>query len=107
MENIENVTIDDILDEAITPVEIKDYDSLDKIDLVRLLKDKDVAIESYEKERANINDHWNQELANMNSFYTKKISGLNAVINYHERKFKMLIDLINIEKDPKLTKEGE
>ena len=66
-EMLENV------EEIIDTVEVKDYASIDKKDLVRLCKEKDSIIESYETERENIHAHYNTEIKNMNEYYAKKV----------------------------------
>ena len=76
-----------------------DYSKLDVVDLVRLCKEKDKAIESYEKERKDKQDAHNKEIENMNNYYVARINELTALIRYYERKFKVLKDIILIEKE--------
>lgn len=76
-----------------------DYNKLDVVDLARLCKEKDKAIESYEKERKDRQEIHNKEIENMNGYYVAKINELTALIRYYERKFKVLKDIILIEKE--------
>lgn len=77
------------------------YEDLDKVDLVRLCKEKDEHIKSYQTEREAQQTNLNNELSNMNDYYTKRISELKALISYYERKFEMIKAFINIEKGDK------
>jgi hypothetical protein len=79
----------------ITKVE---YENLDHVDLVRLCKEKDSAIESYETERKNNQEVFNKEFENMNKYYSTRINELKALISYYERKFNLLKTIIDIEK---------
>ena len=92
-ENIVNVQPEDTLE-----IEKVDYKKLDKIDLARLCKEKDTAIASYEAERKSKQDRFNKEIEDMNAYYVARINELKSLVKYYERKFKLIKDLINIEK---------
>ncbi len=84
-------------------IEQVDYKKLDKIDLVRLCTEKDNAIKSYETERTNVQNTYNKEIADMNNYYVARINELKALIKYYERKFELLKNLIDIEKEAKVN----
>lgn len=86
-------------DQDVLEVEKVEYEKLDKVDLVRLCKEKDTCIKSYEAERSSRTDAFNTELNNMNEYYLKRIKELKSLINYYERKFEVIKSLIDIEKD--------
>ena len=90
-------------EEAIEELEVEkvDYEKLDKVDLIRLCKEKDNHIKSYETERTSTQDFYNNEINNMNENYIKKIKEMKALINYYERKFELLKTIIDIEKEAK------
>ena len=56
-----------------------EYEKLDKVDLVRLCKEKDTCLQSYETERGNMTDAFNNEINNMNEYYTKRIKELKSL----------------------------
>lgn len=91
-------TTEEVKSEFIEPVKI-DYKSLDKTDLVRLLKNKDAALESYEAERKAKQDSFNKNIEDLNEYYTKRIKELKALIKYYERKYNLIKTIIDIEKD--------
>ena len=92
--------LNDQLDEVETlTIEQVDYKKLDKVDLIRLCEEKDAAITSYETERTNIQNTYNKRIEDMTEFYAAKIKGLNYIIKYYERKFKLVKDIINIDKE--------
>ena len=84
-------------------IEQVDYKKLDKVDLVRLCTEKDNAIKSYETERTNVQNTYNKEIADMNNYYVARINELKALIKYYERKFELLKNLIDIEKEAKVN----
>lgn len=94
---VEPVT-EEVKSEFIEPVKI-DYTSLDKTDLVRLLKNKDAALESYEAERKSKQDNFNKNIEDLNNYYTKRIKELKSLIKYYERKYNLIKTIIDIEKD--------
>lgn len=84
-------------------IEQVDYKKLDKVDLVRLCTEKDNAIKSYETERTNVQNTYNKEIADMNNYYVARVNELKALIKYYERKFELLKNLIDIEKEAKVN----
>lgn len=82
-------------------IEQVDYKKLDKVDLVRLCGEKDAAIKSYEAERTNFQDRFNREIEDMNKYYLARINELKSLIKYYERKFDIVKDIIDIEKEAK------
>lgn len=82
-------------------IEQVDYKRLDKVDLVRLCSEKDAAIKSYETERNNTQDRFNKEIEDMNAYYVARINELKSLIKYYERKFELIKNLIDIEKEAK------
>lgn len=82
-------------------IEQVDYKKLDKVDLVRLCSEKDAAIKSYESERTNFQDRFNREIEDMNKYYLARINELKSLIKYYERKFDIVKDIIDIEKEAK------
>ena len=81
-----------------------EYEKLDKVDLVRLCKEKDACLQSYETERGNMTEAFNNEINNMNEYYTKRIKELKSLLSYYERKFVLIKDLIDIEKEKEAKK---
>ena len=90
--------VEPIEDSDTLTIKAVDYKDLDKVDLIRLCNEKDAAIKSYETERNNHQDQHNKEIEDMNSYYVARINELKSLIKYYERKFKLIINLINIEK---------
>ena len=90
-------------EEAIEELEVEkvDYEKLDKVDLIRLCKEKDNHIKSYETERTSTQDFYNNEINNMNEHYIKRLKEMKAVIKYYERKFELIKNIIDIEKEAK------
>ena len=76
-----------------------DYENLSKADLIRLCKEKDNSIKSYETERNNMTESFNNEIKNMNDYYIKRLKERDALIRYYERKFGLIKSLIDIEQD--------
>ena len=91
---------EEILDDTIQAEKV-DYAKLDKVDLIRLCKEKDAAINSYEVERGNQFDSFNKEIENLNNYYIAKVKELKSLIGYYERKFGLIKSLIDIEKEEK------
>lgn len=85
-------------DETLEAVKI-DYESLSKADLIRLCKEKDNSIKSYETERNSITESFNNEIQNMNDYYIKRLKERDSLIRYYERKFGLIKSLIDIEQD--------
>ena len=49
-------------------------------------------------------DTFNNEINNMNEYYTKRIKELKSLLSYYERKFILIKDLIDIEKEKEAKK---
>ena len=77
------------------------YENLDKVDLIRLCKEKDNHIQSYEAERNTTKDYYNTQIKDLNEYYSKKLKEHKAIISYYERKFELIKNLIDIEKETK------
>lgn len=77
------------------------YNKLDKVDLIRLCEEKDAAIKSYEDERNSFQDRFNKEIEDMNAYYLARINELKSLIKYYERKFEIIKNIIDIEKEAK------
>jgi len=77
------------------------YEQLSKVDLVRLCKEKDSHIKSYETERQSTQDFYNTEINNMNEHYIKRLKEMKSLVSYYERKFELIKTIIDIEKEAK------
>ena len=75
-----------------------DYENLSKVDLIRLCKEKDIAVESYEHERKTTQERFEKEISNMNDYYNKRFTELKNMITYYDRKFKLIADIIFMDK---------
>lgn len=91
---------EEIIEDKLEP-EVVDYAKLDKVDLIRLCKEKDSVLNSYETERGNQFDAFNKEIENLNNYYIAKVKELKSLIGYYERKFALIKNLIDIEKEEK------
>lgn len=78
-------------------VEKVDYATLTKEDLIRLLTNKDVALENYEHKVSEMEASHKNEIDNMNDFYRSRLNEHTHLIHYYERKLKVLKDIITIE----------
>lgn len=109
--NERQMTIDDYLNND--NVELKDlnkketaerieaeavnYNDLTKEELVNILIDKDKVLKLYEDKYNETVESHKAELNNMNEFYSKRVEELTHIINYYERKLKVVKDILNLE----------
>lgn len=80
------------------PVEEKPVDELSAAEIKMIIEAKDKAIENYEATIKRLNEGHTKDIENMNEYYKNKIGEMSSVIKYYERKFKVLNDILNIEK---------
>lgn len=73
------------------------YTELDKEQLIRLLVNKDTALENYEHKVNEMETNHKTEIDNMNEFYRARLNEHTHLIHYYERKLKVLKDIITIE----------
>ena len=103
------MTIDDYLnrddivmiDESQQPSELAvtkvEYNNLTKEDLLKVLKQKDTALENYESKMNEMSESHSKEMKDMEEYYRAKLGEMSNLIQYYERKFKVLNDILNIE----------
>lgn len=108
------MTIDDYLNKgevemidcSTTPVKEKtenvtatkiNYIELNKDELIRLLIQKDTTLENYEHKINEMETNHKTEIDNMNDFYRARLNEHTHLIQYYERKLKVLKDIITIE----------
>ena len=73
------------------------YAALNKEQLIRVLTDKDIALENYEHKINEMKTNHKTEIDNMNDFYRARLNEHTHLIQYYERKLKVLKDIITIE----------
>ena len=73
------------------------YTELNKEQLIRLLVNKDTALENYEHKVNEMETNHKTEIDNMNEFYRARLNEHTHLIHYYERKLKVLKDIITIE----------
>lgn len=78
-------------------VEKVDYTTLTKEDLIRLLVDKDTTLENYEHKVNEMETNHKTEIDNMNDYYRARLAEHTHLIQYYERKLRVLKDIITIE----------
>jgi hypothetical protein len=90
-----------ISEEAIEEIkpEPVNYNRLDKVDLIRLCKERDEAIKSYESERKSSKEEYDKSFSEMAKYYVAQIKELQAALGYYQRKFNMIKQLIDLEKE--------
>ena len=74
-----------------------DYNTLDKKDLIDVIKAKDKSIENYESVLEEKKKAYDKQTEELNVYYRDRINELNNLIKYYERKIKLIRDLIDIE----------
>ena len=88
----------EILDEDINNNVIEaDLNDLSKEELVQIIEDLRKSNTNYDEQIKNIHDHYSKEMTDMNQYYVGKLTEKGNLVNYYERKFKVLKDIINIE----------
>lgn len=80
-----------------TALELVDYETLSKEELINLHKTKDSSINNYQMTLENKEEAHAKEIEGLNKYYGDRISELNNLVRYYERKLKLINDLINIE----------
>lgn len=73
------------------------YAALNKEQLIRVLTDKDTALKNYEHKINEMETNHKTEIDNMNDFYRARLNEHTHLIQYYERKLKVLKDIITIE----------
>lgn len=80
-----------------TALEVVNYETLSKEDLISLHKTKDNSINNYQMTLENKEEAHAKEIEGLNKYYGDRISELNNLVKYYERKLKLINDFINIE----------
>lgn len=91
-DSIETVESVDRLD-----VEAVDYNTLTKGELVGILTDKDIALSNYADRIENLEKAHKVEVDNLTNFCNKRTTELSNLVQYYERKLRVLKDIITIE----------
>ena len=78
-------------------VETVDYMSLTKGELVGILADKNIALKNYADKLDEMQEANKLEIKNMTDFCNKRTAELSNLIQYYERKLRVLKDIITIE----------
>ena len=78
-------------------LEAVDYNNLKKEELIAMLEDRDKLLAHYEEKIASNEEAYKKEMTNQTEYYGKKFKELHNLIAYHERKIKLIGDLVNIE----------
>ena len=73
------------------------YIELNKDELIRLVIQKDTTLENYEHKINEMETNHKTEIDNMNDFYRARLNEHTHLIQYYERKLKVLKDIITIE----------
>lgn len=90
------VTVED----TIAPVKVA-YEDLTKEDLIKLLNDKDKAIENYKIQDEQKDKSFESQLANINETYKQHLDNLKTINTYMSRKLKVIKDIITMEEGEK------
>lgn len=80
-----------------TALEVVNYETLSKEELINLHKTKDSSINNYQMTLENKEEAHAKEIEGLNKYYGDRISELNNLVRYYERKLKLINDFINIE----------
>lgn len=73
------------------------YDTLTKEELIVMLEDRDKSLAQYEDKLAEKEAAYKHEIDEMNKYYGKKLKELHNIIEYHDRKIKLIGDIVTIE----------
>ena len=80
-----------------TTLEVVDYETLSKEELINLHRTKDSSINNYQMTLENKEEEHKKEIEGLNKYYGDRIKELNSLVKYYERKLKLINDFINIE----------
>ena len=80
-----------------TTLEVVNYDTLSKEELINLHRTKDNSINNYQMTLENKEEEHKKEIEGLNKYYGDRIKELNSLVKYYERKLKLINDFINIE----------
>jgi hypothetical protein len=80
-----------------TALELVNYETLSKEELINLHKTKDSSINNYQMTLENKEEEHRKEIEGLNKYYGDRIKELNSLVKYYERKLKLINDFINIE----------
>ena len=80
-----------------TTLEVVNYDTLSKEELINLHRTKDSSINNYQMILENKEEEHKKEIEGLNKYYGDRIKELNSLVKYYERKLKLINDFINIE----------
>lgn len=80
-----------------TALEVVNYETLSKEELINLHKTKDSSINNYQMTLENKEEEHRKEIEGLNKYYGDRIKELNSLVKYYERKLKLINDFINIE----------
>lgn len=79
-------------------VETVDYNTLTKAELLKVVEAKDTAVKNYEDKLNMIEEKHNKELHDVADYFKQEVDAKSKIIAYYERKFKLLKDILVIEK---------
>lgn len=82
----------------LTAESVVDFSTLTKDELLKVLDQKQVSIKNYMQHVENTEASYKIEIENLTKFYEEQIKKLRDILEYYERKFKLIMEIINIEK---------
>lgn len=99
---LENVQMLDAVEtnkeNELTTESVVDFNTLTKAELIKVLDQKQVSIKNYMQHVENTEASYKIEIENLTKFYEEQIKKLRSILGYYERKFKLIMEIIDIEK---------
>lgn len=79
------------------PVEKVDYNSLTKAELIEIAEAQRLEIQTAKAEFDRANVAFGEQINGINDYYNELIKTKDLQLAYKDRKFKMILDIINLE----------
>lgn len=86
--------------DTLEPVKVN-YEELTKEELIKILKDKDEAMEMCNKALEEKDKHFEAQLNSINETYKQNLDRISTVNGYMSRKLKVIKDIITMEEGEK------